>query len=79
MPDPSTYFVETGYLEPGYFVSEPAPPEVIKYEKLTVYRIIDEIVVLRARDRLVVYEDIETLVSYRPVDRTTVYLAVTEV
>jgi hypothetical protein len=73
------FYVETGYVEPGYFESEPAPPGAVKIERLTVYKERDLIVVYRMIDVDAVYEDIESIIAYRPINRTLVDHIVTPI
>lgn len=72
MPDVSLYYIQTGFVEPGYFVSEPAPPAVVKVEKLTVFRDIDSIVIFENYDSDIVYDKIDDEIIYRVVDRITI-------
>lgn len=79
MPDQSTYYVATGYVEPGYFITEPAPPELIKKEQLTVYRFVDAAAILKQTNAQIVYKAEDAEVAFRPLNRTTAYVSVTEV
>jgi hypothetical protein len=79
MPDVSLYYVQTGYIEPGYFVSEPAPPELIKKEQITIYEIFDIDEIFRINDETTILKSDDHDIIYRPINRTTAYVRVTEV
>lgn len=79
MPDVSQYYVATGYVEPGYFVSEPAPPELIKKETITVYKEIDGLVLYIEKDDATIYRTLDEVLVFRPLNRTTAYVSVIEV
>jgi hypothetical protein len=79
MPSPALYYVATGYVEPGYFVSEPAPPELIKKEYLTVYEQIDVLALFSEIDANVIYRAANENIVHRPINRTTAYVSITEV
>ena len=79
MPDPALYYVATRYVEPGYFVSEPAPPELIKKEYLTVYKQTDVVALFSEIDEATIYRDSNENIVYRPINRTTAYVRITEV
>lgn len=79
MPDVSLYYVQTGYVEPGYFISEPAPPTAVKIEKLTIYKDIDDIIIYKDLDGDIIYMSRNAELTFRPINRTIVDILVTEV
>lgn len=73
------YYVETGYVEPGYFISEPAPGFMTKVERITILKGYNRNQILREIDSDLVERILERELIYRPINRTVVDKIITVV